>query len=106
MERRLAAAASAGFAIALYNPISRARPWQLGAAFELLRRHLPGGTPVVFGRALTRAGEAVGISPLAEADPARADMATCIVIGTAETRVVPRGAGLPPLVYTPRRAGA
>ena len=29
---RLRAAASAGFAIALYNPSSRARPWQLGEA--------------------------------------------------------------------------
>ncbi len=106
VERRLAAAASAGFAIALYNPISRVRPWQLGAAFELLRQHLPAGTPVVFGRALGRPGEAVAVSPLVEADPARADMATCIVVGTAETRLVPRAAGLPPLVYTPRKAGS
>ncbi len=41
IERRLDAAASAGFVIALYNPISRARPWQLGTALERLRRHLP-----------------------------------------------------------------
>ena len=32
IERRLDAAASAGFVIALYNPVSRARPWQLGNA--------------------------------------------------------------------------
>ena len=51
VERRLDAAAGAGFVIALYNPISRARPWQLGKAFERLRRHLPAATPVVFGRA-------------------------------------------------------
>ena len=41
IERRLDAAAGAGFVIALYNPISRARPWQLGAAFERLRQRLP-----------------------------------------------------------------
>ena len=34
IERRLDAAAAAGFVIALYNPISRARPWQLGAALR------------------------------------------------------------------------
>ena len=45
IERRLDAAADAGFVIALYNPISRARPWQLGAAFERLRRQLPASTP-------------------------------------------------------------
>src|SRR6202011_315246 len=41
IERRLAAAAGAGFTIALYNPISRARPWQLDRAFERLRGLLP-----------------------------------------------------------------
>ncbi len=30
VERRLDAAAGAGFVIALYNPVSRARPWQFG----------------------------------------------------------------------------
>lgn len=103
IERRLSAAAQAGFVIALYNPISRARPWQLGAAFDLLRRHLPAGTPVLFGRAIGRADETVSILVLQDADPAQADMATCIIIGSAETRVVARP-GLPPLIYTPRRA--
>ena len=37
IERRLDAASQAGFVIALYNPISKARPWQLGRAFECLR---------------------------------------------------------------------
>ncbi len=60
---------------------------------------------MVFGRAVGRPGEAVAVSPLAEADPARADMATCVIVGTADTRLVPRP-GLAPLVYTPRRAGA
>ena len=41
IEARLDAAAAAGFVIALYNPVSQARPWQLGAAFERLRRALP-----------------------------------------------------------------
>ena len=61
IERRLAAAAGAGFVIALYNPISRARPWQLGKAFELLRQHLPASTPVIFGRAIGRPDEKVAV---------------------------------------------
>ncbi|MGZ3296640.1 MAG: SAM-dependent methyltransferase, partial [Xanthobacteraceae bacterium] len=52
IERRLDAAAQAGFVIALYNPISQARPWQLATAFERLRGHLPATTPTVFGRAV------------------------------------------------------
>jgi precorrin-3B C17-methyltransferase len=103
IERRLDAAAGAGFAIALYNPISRARPWQLGNAFERLRRHLPDATPVVFGRGVGRPDERVGVTTLAEADTTSADMATLIIIGTRETRVVARP-GRSPLVYTPRAA--
>src|SRR5271165_2182102 len=87
IERRLDAAAGAGFVIALYNPISRARPWQLGKAFERLRGHLPGATPVVLGRAVGRADESVTVTTLAHADPAKADMATLIIVGSAQTHV-------------------
>ena len=103
IERRLDAAATAGFVIALYNPISRARPWQLGTALERLRRHLPAATPVVFGRAVGRADERVAVTTLGEADPAGADMATLIIVGSRETRIVTRPGGVP-LVYTPRAA--
>jgi precorrin-3B C17-methyltransferase len=101
VERRLDGAASGGFVIALYNPISRARPWQLGAALERLRRHLPASTPTVFGRAVGRADENVVVTSLGAADPASADMATLIIVGSAFTRVIDRP-GLMPLVYTPR----
>ncbi len=105
IERRLDAAAQAGFVIALYNPISRARPWQLTAALERLRRHLPATTPTVFGRAVGRADETIAVTTLHAADPAGADMATLVIVGSAETRLVPRP-GHAPLVYTPRSASA
>ncbi len=101
IERRLHAASAAGFVIALYNPISKARPWQLGKAFETLRKNLPGTTPVIFGRAAGRPDERIEIVALADADPGKADMATCVMIGSAETRIIQRGAK-PALVYTPR----
>jgi precorrin-3B C17-methyltransferase len=103
IERRLKAAAGAGFVIALYNPISRARPWQFGNAMELLRRHLPDSTPVIFGRAVGRTDERVDVLTLAEAGTQPADMATLVIVGTRETRVVMRP-GRSPLVYTPRAA--
>ncbi|MCR4269421.1 precorrin-3B C(17)-methyltransferase [Nitratireductor sp. ZSWI3] len=101
IEERLAAAAGAGFVIALYNPISRARPWQLGRALELLGAILPAETPVVFGRAAGRADERMAVVPLADARADMADMATCLIIGSPETRLIERD-GLPPLVYAPR----
>ncbi len=103
IERRLDAAAGAGFVIAIYNPVSRARPWQLGKAFERLGRHLPAKTPVVFGRAVSRTDESINVVTLDAADTAPADMATLIIVGSRETRVITR-ANKTPLVYTPRAA--
>jgi precorrin-3B C17-methyltransferase len=103
IERRLDAAAGAGFVLALYNPVSRARPWQLGKAFERLRRHLPAATLVVFGRGVGRTDERVALATLVEADAVEADMATLIIVGSAATRVIARP-GRAPLVYTPRSA--
>ena len=103
IERRLDAAASAGFVIALYNPVSRARPWQFGSAIERLRRHLPPSTPVIFGRAVTRPSEQISIVTLDEAETVEADMATLVIVGSRETRVIARPGKLP-LVYTPRSA--
>jgi precorrin-3B C17-methyltransferase len=103
VERRLDAAASAGFVIALYNPVSRARPWQLGTAFERLRGHLPSSTPVIFGRAIGRSDERVDVVTLETASAAKADMATLIIVGSRATRVIARPEHAP-LVYTPRAA--
>ncbi|UFN47807.1 precorrin-3B C(17)-methyltransferase [Roseomonas sp. OT10] len=105
VERRLAAAAGAGFVLALYNPISRARPWQLGAAFAILRDHLPPTTPVAFATAVSRAEERLLLATLAEADPAGADMRTLVLVGSPATRVVERPGGARPWLYTPRSAG-
>ena len=103
IERRLDAAATGGFVIAFYNPISTARAWQLGQAFARLGKHLAPETPVVFGRAVGRDDEAVTVTTLDRAAETPADMATLIIVGSPETRVIARD-GQPPLVYTPRMA--
>lgn len=105
IELRLLAAAGAGFVIAIYNPISRARNWQLGRAFEAVSAILPPETPVIFGRAAGRPDERIVVSLLCDARPELADMATCVIIGSPETRMIDRG-DKPALVYSPRRAGA
>ena len=106
VEARLEAAARAGFVLALYNPTSRSRPWQLARALELLGTCLPGSTPVVFGRSVRRASEAIQVVRLADAASASesADMATLVIVGSPETRTIPRP-GRSALVYTPRAVG-
>jgi precorrin-3B C17-methyltransferase len=101
IEHRLDAAAGAGFVIALYNPMSQSRPWQFARAMERLARLLPPATPVVFGRAVGRANEAVTVTTIDRAGSAHADMATLVIVGSPETRLVQRP-GRTPLVYTPR----
>jgi len=106
IERRLEAAVRAGFVVAIYNPVSRARPWQLGAALDHVSRLLPASTPVIFGRAIGRTDEHVEVTTLGAAKSIAADMATLVIVGSADTRIVARE-GRPPLVYTPRAvAGA
>jgi precorrin-3B C17-methyltransferase len=102
IETRLRLAAQADFAIALYNPASRARPEQVRRAFELLRDERPAHNVVAFARAVGRPGEALRVTTLAEADPAWADMQTLVLIGATSTRCLERPDGTR-WVYTPRR---
>ncbi len=98
---RLEAVLRADLVIALYNPISSARPWQLGAAFALAATVRAPDTPVMFARAISRPDEAIRVTTLAEAAGAPADMATVVIIGASGTRLISRE-GRTPFVYTLR----
>jgi precorrin-3B C17-methyltransferase len=101
IEKRLSLAAEADFVIALYNPASKARPEQIGRAFALLRDARGPNTVVVFAQAIGRPDETVLITSLAEAEPARCDMRTLVLIGAESTRLIERP-GMASWVYTPR----
>jgi precorrin-2 C20-methyltransferase/precorrin-3B C17-methyltransferase len=98
---RLSAAAAADLVIAIYNPASRARTWQLAAARDLLLEHRAPDTPVVLGRDVGGAGERVTVVRLADLDPADVDMRTLLLVGSSQTRIVERGGG-ERVVFTPR----
>jgi len=105
VARRLKAAAEGDFVIALYNPASKARPDRIHDAFRLLRSMKDGSTPVAFARAVGRPDERLTLTTLGEADPAVADMATLVMIGSSETRYIARE-GERPWMLTPRTYGA
>ena len=105
IERRLEAAARGDFVIALYNPVSRARPEQLARAFALLRQWKADDTVVLFVQAAGTAEARLDVLTLAGADALAADMRTLIVVGSKRTRLIPRD-GLTPWVYTPRSEGS
>jgi cobalt-precorrin 5A hydrolase / precorrin-3B C17-methyltransferase len=98
---RIAAVAEADLAIAFYNPISSQRSWQLTAAKEILLKYRSATTPVILARNLGRPGQEVRVITLGELAPASADMRTVILIGSSQTRLIPRADGSN-WVYTPR----
>ncbi len=99
---RLTAAAAADLVLAIYNPASATRTWQVGAMRELLLEHRRPDTPVVIGRDVSGPGEQVSVVRLADLDPTRVDMRCLLIVGSSQTRW---HAGLDGAdrVYTPRR---
>jgi cobalt-precorrin 5A hydrolase / precorrin-3B C17-methyltransferase len=101
VERRIAAAAETDLAIAFYNPVSSQRSWQLAAAKEILLKFRSATTTVILACNLGRVGQGVQVITLGELTPEAADMRTVILIGSSQTRVIPRADG-GSWVYTPR----
>jgi cobalt-precorrin 5A hydrolase/precorrin-3B C17-methyltransferase len=88
IRARLEAAAAADLVIALYNPRSKGRDWQLEAARQILLAHRSPSTPVGIATDLTREDEVVGITTLAGLDPRLVGMRSCVIIGSSTTRIV------------------
>jgi precorrin-3B C17-methyltransferase len=105
VERRLRAASNGDFVIVLYNPASQARPTRIVEALDLLRGVKALTTPVAFARAVGRADEKLTLTTLGEADVSLVDMATLVIIGSNETRFIPRD-GAWAWMLTPRAYGA
>jgi precorrin-3B C17-methyltransferase len=104
IERRLIAAAEGDFVIAIYNPASRARPTRIEDAFGILRSRKAAATPVAFARAIGRADERITLTALGEADLSLIDMSTLVLVGSSETRLIPR-ARQRAWMFTPRSYG-
>jgi cobalt-precorrin 5A hydrolase/precorrin-3B C17-methyltransferase len=102
IEMRLRHAAQADLVMAFYNPVSRARPWQLDRALEIVREYRDGTTTVVLGRNIGRPGETLITTTLANLHSDQVDMRTMVIVGSSTTRSFPRGDGNGEWAYTPR----
>jgi len=102
--KRLEAAASADFAIAIYNPISSERLWQLVEARTIIAKHRGPETPVVLARSIGRSDERITMTDIEHFDPSQADMQTIVLIGSSTTRGLALSNGRK-LIYTPRSYG-
>jgi len=97
IEKRLSAAAQAGFALCLYNPASHQRSGHLKKACTILLRHLSPETVCGIAQNIGREGENFSVLTLDRLKDTRADMFCTVFIGNQSTRnqsgrmVTPRG---------------
>ncbi|WP_175738018.1 precorrin-3B C(17)-methyltransferase [Burkholderia ambifaria] len=101
IEMRLRHAAQADLVMAFYNPISRARPWQLDRALDVVRAHRAADTVVVLGRDIGRPGATLATTTLGALRSDQVDMRTMVIVGSSTTRRFAIGDGRE-WVYTPR----
>lgn len=81
IEKRISAAAQADFVIAIYNPKSKKRDWQLAKAKELILEHRSGDTPVGVVTSAMREDQQITITTLKDMDTADVGMQTILLVG-------------------------
>lgn len=81
IEKRITAAAAADFVIAIYNPKSIKRNWQLTKAKELILKHRSENTPVGVVTSAMREQQKLSITSLEKMDEAIVDMQTILFVG-------------------------
>lgn len=102
IERRLRLAAQADFAMAFYNPRSKARPEGFARALDILREECGDDRLILFARAVSTPDEQLRVVTLGEASADMADMRTMVIVGSSRTRLIERADR--PILYTLRWA--
>ncbi len=85
IEERLKAAANGDFVVAIYNPRSKDRDWQLGRAIEILLEHRSIDTPVLIARQIGRSEEEISRFNLGTVPIEKVDMLSFLLIGNSTT---------------------
>ena len=86
IERRLHAAAGADFVLAIYNPKSKKRNWQLEAAQQIALNYRSPRTPVGIVAGAMRRNQRITVTTLEQLHAAEVDMQTTVFIGNSTTR--------------------
>ncbi|MFH1057914.1 MAG: precorrin-3B C(17)-methyltransferase [Pseudomonadota bacterium] len=97
IEKRLNAAAGADFVIALYNPKSKGREWQLAKALGIIAGHRAPATPLGVVKDAMRPEQVVSLTSLGGVDPDLVDMHCLVIVGNSQSfvhagrMITPRG---------------
>lgn len=103
ITERVRAGLRADLVLAIYNPGSQSRNWQVAELKDILLENKPPQTPVILGRDVGGPEQSMVITTVADFDPESVDMRTLLIIGSTTTAVVDRIGG--PAVFTSRRYG-
>ncbi|MEM0906950.1 MAG: SAM-dependent methyltransferase, partial [Pseudomonadota bacterium] len=101
IRARLEAVAAADFAVALYNPRSQRRTFQLTEAMMILSQSRPPQTPVVVAESVGRPAETITHTTISAFAPETVHMLATVIVGSSTTQQFVRGDGTA-IVYTPR----
>ncbi len=96
IEKRLRMAGEGDFVVALYNPRSKRRDWQLAKALHIIGDYRQGETPVGLVKRAMRPGESVSIHQLRDFPVESVDMESIVIVGNSSTFLVG------PFMVTPR----
>lgn len=88
IEKRIAGALLGDFVIAIFNPQSLERNWQLKRAIELCLEYRLGNTPVLLGRQLGRENQSKRFFTLDSMPLKDIDMLSIIIIGNSKTTLI------------------
>ena len=88
IEKRIGGALLGDFVIAIFNPQSLGRKWQLKRAIELCLGYRPGNTPVLVGRQVGREHQSKSFFSLDSIPIQEIDMLSIIIIGNSKTTLV------------------
>lgn len=97
IDKRVALAAEGDFVICFYNPRSKGRENHLREAFEIIRKHRSGNTPVGIVKHAARADEEKVLTTIDKMDYEIVDMFSIVIVGNQSTfekdgyMVTPRG---------------
>ncbi len=97
IEKRLKLATEGDFVIALYNPRSSRRDWQLKRAIDIMSQRRSMSTPVGIVKRAMRKGQEVSLCTLSSVPIETVDMETIVIVGNSSTftigdyMITPRG---------------
>lgn len=85
--KRVSLASEGDFVICLYNPRSKGRPDYLKSAFEIMKKHKSGSTPVGIVKNAERENQRISICTIDTIDYESVDMLSIVIVGNSSTYI-------------------